>query len=105
MELMLAIILAVLVAVCWAKLANRLGYGGFIGVLMLIPVVNVITFLILALSESPNEKKLRELTTKLWRLEPREEVEEIDLTKCPACGASVTEGDTRCPSCKLSFEL
>ena len=28
----------------------------------------------------------------------------VRVTKCPACGASVTEGDTRCPSCKLSFE-
>jgi len=47
---------------CWAKLILRLGYdsNGFLGLLMHVPLVNLIVFLSLVFKKSPNERRLRE---------------------------------------------
>ena len=57
-------VLCVVVIIAWCKLAGRLGYDPMMGILMLIPVVNLVVFLYWAFKESPNEKRIRILKSQ-----------------------------------------
>jgi hypothetical protein len=46
------------VACCY--LSKRLGYDLYAGLLLVIPVVNVLVFFYWAFNESPNERKIRQ---------------------------------------------
>jgi hypothetical protein len=74
-------------ALCWAMLAQRLGYQRdiWIGILMVIPLVNVLTFLFLAFKESPNEARLRSKTSpeSLSEEVPPSEVPETEQRESP----------------------
>jgi hypothetical protein len=61
-----SVIILALFAFCCAKIARRLGYDRpwVIGLLMLVPLVNLLVFLVLAFDKSPNEKRLAELATR-----------------------------------------
>jgi hypothetical protein len=50
----------VLTAVIWCKLFSKAGYHWATGLLMLVPIANVIMPFILAFDEWPIEKKLRQ---------------------------------------------
>ena len=51
------IILVLMIAVPW-KVFSKAGYGGPMGCLMFIPIVNLITLLVLAFGEWPIEREL-----------------------------------------------
>jgi hypothetical protein len=59
-------IVGIVVAV---KLAKRLGYDGTTGLLMMIPIVNYIVLAVWAFTESPNERKIRDLQREISNLE------------------------------------
>jgi len=67
----LIIIVAVLLLCLFfnCKITARLGYGGFAGVLLLVPVLNFFVWGALALLESPVEKEVRYLQSELARLQ------------------------------------
>lgn len=54
-------VLAVIVAAVWWQIFSKTGHGGWMGLLMLIPVVNLIMLLFLAFSDWPVHKELRQL--------------------------------------------
>ena len=53
--------LAVASIIAWCQIAKRLGYDLYAGLLMLIPVVNLVVFFYGAFWESPNERRIRML--------------------------------------------
>src|SRR4051812_5462904 len=68
------IVLAAFFAYCGCRVARRLGYSGYAGLLLLIPLVNPVAWAVWALSESPNERALRALRGELSHREaPRVE--------------------------------
>lgn len=54
-----------IIACCY--LSKRLGYDLYAGLLLIIPVVNVIVFFYWAFKKSPNERKLDKLRTQKQR--------------------------------------
>lgn len=52
-------VLAIAAIIGWCRLAKRLGHEPYMGLLMIIPVVNVVVFFYWAFTESPNEKRLK----------------------------------------------
>lgn len=73
----LGLFLSVLVAYgfCCYRLSERLGYDGMMGILLLIPLVNVVLMFYWAISESPNERKIKSLERKLVKAKERGPVE------------------------------
>jgi hypothetical protein len=65
LQLAFSVAIAILSIVVAFNLARRLGYEGTTGLLMMIPVVNYIVLAVWAFSESPNERKIRELQTTI----------------------------------------
>jgi hypothetical protein len=59
-------VFSVVVAV---KLAKRLGYDGVAGLLMLLPIVAYVVLAVWAFTESPNERKIRDLRKRVSELE------------------------------------
>ena len=57
-------VMAITGIIASCMLARRLGYDQMSGLLLLIPVINVIVFFYWAFRESPNEQKLRMLKQK-----------------------------------------
>ena len=70
--------LAMLAALVWAlvRISQRAGYSGWMAVLYLIPVVNVLTFFWFAAAEWPVEEKLRRLRAGTPRPGPAPSEEE-----------------------------
>lgn len=60
-ELFVALIVLALFTVVWAMIFSKAGYSGWLALLMLIPVVNLIWLLIFAFSEWPIEAELARL--------------------------------------------
>lgn len=60
---------------CCYRLAERLGYDGLMGVLLIVPVVNLVVTFMWAVSESPNEQKIKTLERKLARAKEQGAVE------------------------------
>ena len=58
------LVLFLIIAVPW-KVFSKAGYGGPMGCLMFIPILNLIALLILAFGEWPIERELRELRARL----------------------------------------
>jgi hypothetical protein len=54
-------ILTVASIAAWCGIAGRLGYDSALGLVMVIPVANLLFFFYWALAESPNEKRIKEL--------------------------------------------
>jgi hypothetical protein len=69
LQMAFSLAMAILSIVVAFKLARRLGYEGTTGLLMMIPVVNYIVLAVWAFSESPNERKIRELLATVNHLE------------------------------------
>ena len=59
--LILGAILTVASIAAWCGIVGRLGYDSAFGLVMIIPVVNLLFFFYWAFAESPNEKRIREL--------------------------------------------
>jgi hypothetical protein len=69
LEIVFYLVMAILSIVVSFKLAKRLGYEGTTGLLMMIPVINYIVLAVWAFTESPNERKIRDLERTISRLE------------------------------------
>lgn len=50
----------------WWRIFSKTGMGGALSLLMLIPLVNIVMMIILAFSEWPVEKELKELKRKTY---------------------------------------
>ena len=59
--LALFIVIIAFVIVLWWRIFAKAGYHGALGLLMLVPIVNLVLMVILAFKEWPIQKKLREL--------------------------------------------
>jgi len=57
----LALLVLVLAVLVWWKIFAKAGYGGALGLLMLVPGVNVVMICILAFGEWPVLRELKEL--------------------------------------------
>jgi hypothetical protein len=99
------VIVLTCLALCWATLARRLGYAhdAWIGLLMVIPGVNLVVFLWLAFSESPHERQLRELRTPKPASGAGPAPQLSGDLRCPACGAQVPQEAVACPSCDIAL--
>ena len=60
--------IAVLVGVLWWKIVGKTGYSGWMGLLILLPVVNLVILLILAFGEWPIHRELEELRQRAGAL-------------------------------------
>ena len=69
LEVVFYLVMAILSIVVSFKLAKRLGYEGTTGLLMMIPVINYIVLAVWAFTDSPNERKIRDLERTISRLE------------------------------------
>lgn len=65
MSLYLALGVLLLVSLSWYRIFEKAGYGGFIGLLAVIPGVNVLMMTILAFSDWPILVELRQLRARL----------------------------------------
>ena len=52
-------VLILLIAAIWWKIFAKAGYSGLMGLLMFIPIINIILLLILAFGEWPIHRELR----------------------------------------------
>jgi hypothetical protein len=59
--LFIYLMIAVLFVVVYCKIYSKAGYPWAMGLLMLIPIVNIVMMLILAFSEWPIQRQLRQL--------------------------------------------
>ena len=59
--------LVILSIVIWWKIFAKAGYGGPLGLLMLVPVVNLIMILVLAFAEWPVQRELNSLRQQMVR--------------------------------------
>ena len=57
------VIFLILMSVVWWKIVKRTGYHGALGLLLLVPIVNIVFMLILAFKEWPIQRELRALKT------------------------------------------
>jgi len=57
----LALLVIVLAVLIWWKIFAKAGYGGALGLLMLVPGVNLVMICILAFAEWPVLRELKEL--------------------------------------------
>jgi hypothetical protein len=55
----------VLAIICWWKIFEKAGYGGAMGLLMAVPIVNLVMFLVLAFGEWPVVQEMRRLRRDL----------------------------------------
>jgi len=62
---------------CCYRLAQRLGYDGMLGILLIVPVLNVVIMFIAAVNESPNEQKIATLERRLVRAKSRAAEEDV----------------------------
>jgi hypothetical protein len=69
LQMAFSLAVAILSIVVAFKLARRLGYEGTTGLLMMIPGVNYVVLAVWAFTESPNERKIRELKSAVNHLE------------------------------------
>ena len=61
MEVVLAVVLAVLIVVCFMAIASRAGYSWFWGLIALIPIVDLIALFVFAFNEWPIQRELARL--------------------------------------------
>ena len=61
-ELLLSLVVAALWGLGWAKILVKAGFSRWMGLVMLVPIINFIVFLCLALMEWPLQVKLRAVT-------------------------------------------
>jgi hypothetical protein len=62
--LMVGLTVLILTLVVWCKVFSKAGYNWAPGLLMLIPIANIVMMLILAFSDWPILKEIRELKTQ-----------------------------------------
>lgn len=119
MDTSVAIILAIIFGVLliiffvsiWWMIFKKAGYGGPMGLLMFVPIVNFIMLLILAYSKWPVLKQLEQYRQQL-SIQPQitpvhapasvgSQVASVPAStaSCPSCGAQTRAGSKFCPSC------
>lgn len=59
--LVFVVAILILAVIIWWRIFKKAGYHGAMGLLMFVPVINVIVLLVFAFREWPIQKKLREL--------------------------------------------
>lgn len=55
------LVLLVIVAWIWWRILAKTGYGGPLGLLMVVPIANLVLLLVLAFGEWPVEREVRRL--------------------------------------------
>jgi hypothetical protein len=59
--LLILIVFSLIPAVASCKIVSKTGYSGWLGLLILVPLVNLVFMLILAFTEWPIERRIRSL--------------------------------------------
>lgn len=65
--LLVSVIVVVKLIICW-KIVSKAGYNGALSLLVLVPLVNLIMFIVFALAEWPIEKELKQLKSQPGQL-------------------------------------
>ena len=65
---LLILAIVCIVGFIWWRIVSKTGYHGALGLLMLIPIANLIMILVLAFSEWPVEKELKQLKAQTGRI-------------------------------------
>ncbi|MBN2652301.1 MAG: hypothetical protein JXR63_07955 [Spirochaetales bacterium] len=113
LRLALLILLAVAGMYVQFRLVSKTGYSGWLFILLLIPIINIIFILVLAFAKWPIEEKLEKYKKvidkhNLWQevadLEPQDYEQEWDLGPdsklvCIRCGHTIDSPDDICSHC------
>ena len=68
--LLLGLISLVFAVIVWWRICSKAGYSGVLGLLMLVPLANIILLLVLAFGTWPIEEEIRRLRSPAqWRAE------------------------------------
>jgi hypothetical protein len=59
--ILVILFVAVPLVIAWIKIFSRVGWASWLGVLMFIPLVNIVLMLVLGFKEWPIEKRLKAL--------------------------------------------
>jgi hypothetical protein len=108
MEIVLLIILLPLSIWFWWRIFSRAGYPGWFGILMHLPLVNLVVFFMLVFGDWPVLQELK----KLKYTESMVGVTVSNTNQCPKCGlgnihkAYIEDGSWGdwCPNCKESLQ-
>ncbi len=102
--IVVGIISLVLMLVSWMFIFSKAGYSKWLGLLMLVPIVNLIWFLIFAFSKWPiikEQQRTSQPPETAHRHEPA--VAEMPTKSmpvhCPSCGTPFAAEDKFCGSC------
>ncbi|KPJ54570.1 hypothetical protein AMJ47_04135 [Parcubacteria bacterium DG_72] len=91
----------VAMVVLWAAVAEKRGRPAWWGVLMLVPIVNLVVRGVLAFSDVPGARQEKSAPAVPEKKKPQ--VFSMASSKtgmaCSRCGASVSESDKFCPDC------
>ncbi len=91
------LLVALLYAICFVRIFEKAGYSGALGLLLLIPLINIIMLCVLAFNTWPIENKLSKLRHKLNDL--------TNAIRCEECGKVIQDEDAHfCPHCGVEFE-
>ena len=107
--LVLTILMLALSILCSWILVSKTGHPGWMSLLFLIPVVNLILWLYLAFSEWPIEAELRRYKERCGDLLPEAPADaaQDDVsteTTCLECGKPIPAGATACASCGWTYK-
>lgn len=98
-----SVIISVLFAVCFMFIFSKAGYSKWRGLLMLIPIVNLIIFLMFAFSKWPiltGQQKVSRATGIPHQRQPGAgRPQETIPTNCPQCGTPFAANDKFCGVC------
>lgn len=101
--IVVGIVGSVLLVICWMLICSKAGYSKWLGLLMIVPIVNLIWFLIFAFSKWPTltgQQRVSQApaTTRHYQTEARATKETV-LANCPKCGMPFAAKDKFCGSC------
>jgi hypothetical protein len=65
--IIIVLVLVLLKIICFWKIVSKAGYPGVLSLLTLLPLVNLIMFLVFAFAEWPVEKEVKQLKTLVGR--------------------------------------
>ncbi len=110
--LFIAFICLIFMLVCFAVIFSKAGYSKWTGLLMIIPIVNLIWFLVFTFSKWPILRKQQEVSQPAGTARPYEPAgtarprqpraeppRESMLPYCPKCGTQFLPDDRFCGGC------
>ena len=109
------VVVVILLVICWVNIYEKAGYNKWLGLLMLVPVVNFIAMLMFAFDEwpvgrgaasnvsSPKCHKCKRQVEHDWRVCPY--CKEVLVIKCQKCNKDIARDWAACAYCGEEFVL